>query len=112
MVTYPAEDGAKRVVVPRHHHDLDGIERLTHGASRYDVDALSIITSIPRSCFRPKSRNFTLLEASYIDQRTQLAVVVCGWEAGDLVLSRNEYDPEGLVVAQTVEEVFVREGLV
>ena len=32
--------------------------------------------------------------------------------AGDLVLSRDEHRPDGLVVAQTVEEVFVREGLV
>ncbi len=31
---------------------------------------------------------------------------------GDLVLSRDEHDPNGLVVAQTVEEVFVREALV
>jgi hypothetical protein len=31
---------------------------------------------------------------------------------GDLVLSRDEHDPLGLVVAQRVEEVFVREGLI
>jgi hypothetical protein len=30
----------------------------------------------------------------------------------DLVLSRDEHDPLGLVVAQRVEEVFVREGLI
>jgi hypothetical protein len=31
---------------------------------------------------------------------------------GDLVLSRDEHNPDGLVVAQTVEEVFVRQGLI
>src|SRR5438477_7147236 len=31
---------------------------------------------------------------------------------GDLVLSRDEHAPDGLVVAKTVEEVFVREALV
>ncbi|MGL6077093.1 MAG: polymorphic toxin-type HINT domain-containing protein [Fimbriiglobus sp.] len=31
---------------------------------------------------------------------------------GDLVLSRDEYRPDGLVTARRVEEVFVREGLV
>jgi hypothetical protein len=31
---------------------------------------------------------------------------------GDLVLSRDEHDPEGLVVARLVEEVFVRQGLI
>jgi hypothetical protein len=30
---------------------------------------------------------------------------------GDLVLSRDEHNPDGVVVAQEVEEVFVREGL-
>lgn len=32
--------------------------------------------------------------------------------AGDMLLSRNEHDPNGLVVAQTVEEVFAHEALV
>jgi hypothetical protein len=34
------------------------------------------------------------------------------FRAGDLILSRDEDNPDGLVVAKLVEEVFVREGLI
>jgi hypothetical protein len=40
------------------------------------------------------------------------SVMIENVRVGDLVLSRDEHNPDGLVVAQTVEEVFVREALV